>query len=75
MVIAYLPKERVVFQGDLFFMPANDAPSGPPQATTVSFARKLQELKLGVDRIASVHGRTTTIDELNRSMQDAVPST
>lgn len=74
MVIAYLPKERVVFQGDLFFMPANDAPAGPPQATTVSFARKLQELKLGVDRIASVHGRTTTIDELNRAMQSATPS-
>lgn len=75
MVIAYLPKERIVFQGDLFFMPANDAPTGPPQATTVSFARKLQELKLGVDRIASVHGRTTTIDELNRAMQGTVPST
>jgi glyoxylase-like metal-dependent hydrolase (beta-lactamase superfamily II) len=75
MVIAYLPKERIVFQGDLFFMAPNDAPAGPPQATTVSFARKLQELKLGVDRIASVHGRTTTIDELNRAMQDATPST
>ena len=33
MVVAYLPKERVVFQGDLFFLPANDAPAGPPQAT------------------------------------------
>ena len=54
-----------MFQGDLFFMPANDAPAGPPQATTVSFAQKLQELKLGVDRIASVHGRTTTIEELH----------
>ena len=42
MVVAYLPKERVVFQGDLFFLPANDAPTGPPQATTVSFAQKLQ---------------------------------
>jgi glyoxylase-like metal-dependent hydrolase (beta-lactamase superfamily II) len=75
MVVAYLPKERVVFQGDLFFLPPNDAPTGPPQATTVSFAKKLQELKLGVDRIASVHGRTTTIDELNRAMQAATPST
>lgn len=75
MVVAYLPKERVVFQGDLFFVPANDAPAGPPQASTVSFAKKLQELKLGVDRIASVHGRTTTIDELNRAMQSATPST
>jgi glyoxylase-like metal-dependent hydrolase (beta-lactamase superfamily II) len=75
MVIAYLPKERVVFQGDLFFLPPNDAPAGPPQESTVSFAKKLQELKLGVDRIASVHGRTTTIDELNRAMQSAGPST
>ncbi|HKU14775.1 MAG TPA: MBL fold metallo-hydrolase [Steroidobacteraceae bacterium] len=69
MVIAYLPKERVVFQGDLFFMPPNDAPQGPPQTSTVSFAQKLQKLKLGVDRIASVHGRTTTVAELNQAMQ------
>jgi glyoxylase-like metal-dependent hydrolase (beta-lactamase superfamily II) len=75
MVIAYLPKERIVFQGDLFFIPPNDAPAGPPQATTVSFAKKLQELRLDVDRIAAVHGRTTTIAELNRAMQSAVPST
>jgi hypothetical protein len=75
MVIAYLPKERVLFQGDLFFLPPNDAPTGPPQPTTISFAKKLQELKLGVDRIASVHGRTTTIDELNRAMQSTIPST
>jgi glyoxylase-like metal-dependent hydrolase (beta-lactamase superfamily II) len=75
MVVAYLPKERVVFQGDLFFLPANDAPAGPPQASTASFAQKLKDLKLGVDRIASVHGRTTTIEELNRAMQSASPST
>jgi glyoxylase-like metal-dependent hydrolase (beta-lactamase superfamily II) len=75
MVIAYLPKERVLFQGDLFFVPANDAPTGPPQPTTLSFAKKLQELKLGVDRIASVHGRTTTSDELQRAMQSAHPRT
>jgi glyoxylase-like metal-dependent hydrolase (beta-lactamase superfamily II) len=75
MVIAYLPKERVLFQGDLFFVPANDAPTGPPQPTTISFAQKLKDLKLGVDRIASVHGRTTTLDELNRAMQSVIPST
>ena len=75
MVVAYLPKERVLFQGDLFFVPANDAQTGPPQPTTVSFAKKLQDLKLGVDRIASVHGRTTTIEELKRAMQGVIPST
>lgn len=75
MVIAYLPKERVLFQGDLFFVPANDAPTGPPQPTTISFAKKLQELQLGVDRIASVHGRTTTLYELHRAMQGTIPGT
>ena len=46
MVIAWLPAERVVFQGDLFFVPNNDAPFGPPQPSTVSFAKKLKELGL-----------------------------
>jgi hypothetical protein len=68
MVIAYLPKQRIVFQGDLFFMPVNDAPAGPPQATTVSFARKVGELKLQFDRIASVHGRTATKQEFEKAM-------
>lgn len=68
MVIAYLPKQRVVFQGDLFFMPANDAPFGPPQAPTIAFAAKLKELGLDVDKIASVHGRTATMADLNRAL-------
>ncbi len=68
MVIAYLPKERIVFQGDLFFLPNNDAPLGPPQPTTLSFAAKLKELGLAVDRIASVHGRTTSLEDLNAAV-------
>lgn len=64
MVVAYLPKHRVVFQGDLFFIPNNDAPTGPPQAGTVSFAEQLKAKRLDVGRIASVHGRTATIEEL-----------
>jgi glyoxylase-like metal-dependent hydrolase (beta-lactamase superfamily II) len=68
MVIAYLPKERVVFQGDLFFLPVNPGPFGPPQASTASFAKKLQELRLDVQRIASVHGRTASIDDFRKAM-------
>jgi glyoxylase-like metal-dependent hydrolase (beta-lactamase superfamily II) len=69
MVIAYLPRERVVFQGDLFFLPANDAPAGPPQAGTISFGKRMKELGLKVDRIASVHGRTATSDEFAKATQ------
>ncbi|HUG03279.1 MAG TPA: hypothetical protein VML92_02495 [Steroidobacteraceae bacterium] len=63
MVIAWLPAEKVVFQGDLFFVPNNDAPFGPPQPSMASFAGKLKELRLPVARIARVHGRTATIEE------------
>jgi glyoxylase-like metal-dependent hydrolase (beta-lactamase superfamily II) len=67
MVIAWLPTERILFQGDLFFIPANDAPIGPPQPTTVDFVKKLRKLKLPVERIASVHGATATIAQFNEA--------
>ncbi len=69
MLIAYLPKQRIVFQGDLFFLPNNDAPVGPPQASTLSFAQKLKETGLAVERIASVHGRTATMAEFLRALE------
>ena len=68
MLIAYLPKQRILFQGDLFLLPNNDAPVGPPQPTTISFAQKLKEKGLAVDRIASVHGRTATMADFLRAL-------
>ena len=72
MVIAYLPKQRIVFQGDLFFMPNNDAPVGPPQPSTISFAQKIKDKGLAIDRIASVHGRTATMAEFTRALDENV---
>jgi glyoxylase-like metal-dependent hydrolase (beta-lactamase superfamily II) len=69
MVIAWLPAEKVVFQGDLFFVPNNDAPFGPPQPSTVAFAKKLKELKLPVARVASVHGATATIEQFREATE------
>lgn len=69
MVIAYLPKQRLVFQGDLSNIPNNDAPFGPPQASTLSFARSLKEKGLAVDKIAGVHGKTATIVELRKAIE------
>ncbi len=69
MLIAWLPKQRIVFQGDLFFMPPNDAPLGPAQTSTVSFAQKLKEKGLAPEKIASVHGRTATMDEFVRALE------
>ena len=69
MLIAYLPAERVVFQGDMFFKPVNDAPQGPPQAATASFAKRIGELQLKFDRIAGVHGLTATAAEYEAAMK------
>jgi glyoxylase-like metal-dependent hydrolase (beta-lactamase superfamily II) len=69
MLIAYLPAERVVFQGDMFFKPVNDAPQGPPQAATASFAKRIKELQLRIDRIAGVHGLTATAAEFEAAMK------
>jgi glyoxylase-like metal-dependent hydrolase (beta-lactamase superfamily II) len=70
MLIAWLPKQRILFQGDLFFLPPNDAPQGPPQTSTLSFAQKLKEKNLAPEKIASVHGRTATIEEFRRALSD-----
>jgi glyoxylase-like metal-dependent hydrolase (beta-lactamase superfamily II) len=69
MVIAWLPKQKVVFQGDLFFMPYAAAPIAPPQASTIAFARALEARKLEAEQIASVHGRTAKRAELDAAMQ------
>jgi len=75
MLIAYLPKERIVFQADMFGIPSNEASFGPPRPPFVSFANKLKELRLAVDRIASVHGRTATIEEFRQRMRESADGT
>lgn len=70
MLIAYLPKEKLVFQGDLVILPA----SGKYTATTVNdttlhFADAIKRLGLDVKRIAAVHGPVTTRDELNEAIE------
>lgn len=66
MVVAYLPREKLLFVSDLF--PVNFKGRirlGDP--TTVFFEQKLRQLDLQVDRIASGHGRIGTIDDLRQA--------
>jgi glyoxylase-like metal-dependent hydrolase (beta-lactamase superfamily II) len=70
MLVAYLPKEKLVFQGDLVNLPA----SAKYQPTTINestihFFEAIQKLGLNVERIAAVHGPTTTLDELKTAIQ------
>jgi glyoxylase-like metal-dependent hydrolase (beta-lactamase superfamily II) len=70
MLIVYLPKEKLVFQGDLLNLPqAGTTMITPGNETTVHFADRLKALGLAVERIAAVHGRTGTMDDLRAAIE------
>jgi hypothetical protein len=68
ILIAYLPKQKILFQADML----NPAPNGSipiAQDVTLSFSEKLQQLGLDVEKIYGVHGRPTTPEELKASVE------
>ena len=68
ILVAYLPKEKILFQADLL----NAAPNGTfaiAQDPTISFSEKLQQLGLNVEKIYAVHGRAATPEELRTSIE------
>jgi hypothetical protein len=68
MLVAYLPKQKVLFQGDLFFSPFEGQSVGFAQEMTRQFAGKVRELGLSVDKLAGVHGRVGTMSELQQAL-------
>ncbi len=70
MVLAYLPRERIVFVSDLFLVSLVGR-LGPAEPLTLFFDQKLRELNLHVETIVGGHGRMGTMDELRRSVSEA----
>ena len=71
MLIAYLPKEKVLLEADGYNPQAATAtPPTPPSPYTVSLVDNIQRLKLDVQRVVPVHypadNRAITIAELRR---------
>ncbi len=70
MLVAYLPKEKLVFQGDLVNLPL----SGKYMPTTVNdttlhFFDWVTKSGLEVQRIAAVHGPATTLEDLRAAVE------
>ena len=68
ILVAYLPKEKILFQADML----NAAPNGTfgiAQDVTVSFSENLQRLGLAVEKIYGVHGRFATPEELRTAIE------
>ncbi|MBM3818415.1 MAG: MBL fold metallo-hydrolase [Acidimicrobiia bacterium] len=55
LLMAYLPKERILAYADMFNAPAPDAKPAPPTAGHVVMAANVDRLKLDVDTLVSVH--------------------
>lgn len=54
MLMAYLPKEKIVIEADLF---DTHAPTAAPTAANRTFYNQVQALKLDVAQVVPIHGR------------------
>jgi glyoxylase-like metal-dependent hydrolase (beta-lactamase superfamily II) len=68
ILVAYLPKQKILFQADML-NPAANGTIPIAQDVTVSFSEKLQQLGLDVEKIYGVHGRPATPEELKESVE------
>jgi len=71
MLVAYLPKEKVLLEADGYNpQPATATPPSPPSPYTLSLVDNIRRLKLDVQRIVPVHlpadNRMITMAELTR---------
>ncbi|MSO19689.1 MAG: MBL fold metallo-hydrolase [Acidobacteria bacterium] len=57
MMIAYLPKEKLVIEADLFTPPAPNVSTPTPNDSNITFLRNVERLKLDISQIAPIHGR------------------
>ena len=67
ILIGYLPKEKILIEGDLL-----DMGNGRPNAggeDTEQLAAKLRELHLDVERIIPIHGMPGTLRDLEKALQ------
>jgi glyoxylase-like metal-dependent hydrolase (beta-lactamase superfamily II) len=67
MLVAWLPREKLVFQGDLLNRPADGRPRAG-NLTTRHFADWLKASGLPVERIAGVHGPVATMQDLETAL-------
>ncbi len=74
MLIAYLPKEKILVEADLYTPGAPNAPTpNPVSPYTLSLVENLDRLKLDYEKILALHGRMATKDELMKAVGKGEP--
>ena len=68
MLIAYLPKEKIVVEADLYNAPPAGAPTPPPTAAAKTFLNNVRRLKLDITTLAPIHGPVTAWERVHQVM-------
>ena len=61
LLVAYLPKQRLLVQADAFHPRPGAAPLASPPPFTVNLVETIRRLKLDVERVVHVHGGTDSL--------------
>jgi glyoxylase-like metal-dependent hydrolase (beta-lactamase superfamily II) len=69
MLLAYLPKERMLVEADVYTPPPPNAPVPPGNAETANLYANIERLKLDVAEILPIHGRQVPIDDLRAAVR------
>jgi len=73
IIIAYLPKEKILFEGDLLDLDVAEGGTAPAGEDTADLANQIQRLGWQVERIVPVHGRLGKIEDLQRAVSKRTP--
>jgi glyoxylase-like metal-dependent hydrolase (beta-lactamase superfamily II) len=70
MIVAYLPKERILYQADMLDLDVPEGRVGSPSVgeDTRALASAIERLGLIVETIVPSHGRLGTMDDLRRTV-------
>jgi hypothetical protein len=68
MLIAYLPKEKILVNADLYGPPASGARLPAPNANMRSLQQNIQRLKLDVAQHVPIHGQPGPNDQFAQIM-------
>ena len=73
MLMAYLPKERILINADLYSPPAQGTVSAPTAGMQTLYQNVLKD-RLDVERHVPIHGRVGTNDEFLKIVGQTAPS-
>jgi glyoxylase-like metal-dependent hydrolase (beta-lactamase superfamily II) len=67
LIMAYLPKEKLLVEADVFTpAPPNATPPAQPNPAQVNLYDNIERLNLAVDQILPIHGRKVPLAELQK---------